>query len=106
MTQELWRFIAALVGGIFFARYLLQMHDFVGEIYGRKCVVDSKKNYLRLVQIFSAKLVLEVFGGKILCSIGFFSIEEQIFILTIAKTFKLLRNRLQAAEQSGDFLKS
>jgi len=63
VTQELWRFIAAVVGGIFFARYLLQMHDFVGEIYGRKCVVDSKKNYLRLVQIFSAKLVLEVFGG-------------------------------------------
>lgn len=59
-TQEEWRVISATVGAIFGVRWLLQIVDFSYGIDHEK--VQSNK-ILRLYQIFSAKLVLEVFGG-------------------------------------------
>ena len=53
---------ASIVGAIFFVRWLMQIKDYVVEIKGGK--VDlGEGTFLRLLQIFSARLVLEVFGG-------------------------------------------
>jgi len=64
LTQELWRFNALTMGFIMFIRYLLQMKDYVISVkYPDTVLVISQAQWIRLVQTFSAKLVLEVFGG-------------------------------------------
>jgi len=67
-TEEFWRNKAIIVGVIFSFRYLLQIKDYLSEMsndYTRVGVVSSndEKNWTRLVQIFSARFVLEVLGG-------------------------------------------
>jgi len=63
-TQELWRCIALTIGFIFFLRFLCQHKDYFTEIKladGSSAMTDTK--WVRLNQIFWAKIVLEVFGG-------------------------------------------
>lgn len=62
-TQEQWRLYAQIIAFIFFIRYILQMRDFIGEIGGKICTIDKEKSWIRYVQIFAARMVLEVFGG-------------------------------------------
>jgi len=57
-TQESWRFNAQVAGLIFFIRFLLQISDYL-----KKQSRDNDASVGRLFQIFSARLVLEVFGG-------------------------------------------
>jgi hypothetical protein len=56
-TLDLWRINASVAGFIFFLRFLMQLVDYIRE--------KSRDNFtrVRLVQVFSARLVLEVFGG-------------------------------------------
>ncbi len=56
-TQEFWRFNAQVAGFIFFFRWLLQISDYL------KKQSRDEASTSRLFQIFSARLVLEVFGG-------------------------------------------
>lgn len=56
-TQETWRFNAQVVGFIFFFRWLLQISDYL------KKQTRDEASPSRLFQIFTARLVLEVFGG-------------------------------------------
>jgi len=64
LTQELWRFNALTVGFIFFIRYLMQMKDYIINVkYPGQTLVISTQQWARLLQVYSAKLVLEVFGG-------------------------------------------
>jgi len=58
-TMDVWRFNALMIGGIFFIRWLLQIKDFITN----NDVEGKSDPFNRLFQIFSAKLVLEVFGG-------------------------------------------
>lgn len=63
-TNVFFRPLALTVGFIFFIRYLLQIKDMVLEAkYGNSSLNMSSEQWTRLFQIFSAKLVLEVFGG-------------------------------------------
>jgi len=68
-TQEFWRNKAIIVAIIFTIRYFFQMKDYTAEIYREFMGVSIEKpkpkgmQWVRLLQIFSAKLVLEVFGG-------------------------------------------
>lgn len=62
-TQEFWRQIALVVGAIFFVRWLLQIKDFVLELNGASNNIDKDRSFTRMLQIFSAKMVLEVWGG-------------------------------------------
>mmetsp|Transcript_63118 Transcript_63118/g.74628 ORF Transcript_63118/g.74628 Transcript_63118/m.74628 type:complete len:414 (-) Transcript_63118:135-1376(-) len=57
-TQELWRFNALAIGFIFFIRYLMQIKDYFIEELDQ-----DKQKYIRYLQIFSARMVLEVWGG-------------------------------------------
>jgi len=58
-TADVWRFNALTVGVVFFIRWLLQIKDFITDND-----VDEKSDpFIRLFQIFSARLVLEVFGA-------------------------------------------
>lgn len=57
-TEEFWRFWAALGGAIFFIRFLLQSKDYINHMEEIK--TNSR---LRCVQIFTPKLILEVWGG-------------------------------------------
>ena len=62
-TQEFWRANASVVAAIFFIRYLMQIRDYVvEEVKGGKVVI-SDGSWKRLLEIWSARLVLEVFGG-------------------------------------------
>lgn len=63
ITQEQWRLYAQVIGFTFFIRFILQMKGFIGEIGGKVCTIDKEKSSYRFLQIFAAKLVLEVFGG-------------------------------------------
>jgi len=63
-TQEFWRFNALTIGFIFFLRFLCQHKDYFTDIVlvdGSAAMTDTK--WLRMMQIFWAKIVLEVFGG-------------------------------------------
>jgi len=65
-TQEEWRFRALTVGALFFIRYGLQMKDYIIKIrFGKEALLLPLTNeqWIRLIQVYSAKLVLEVFGG-------------------------------------------
>eukprot|EP00549_Striatella_unipunctata_P023408 CAMPEP_0118683862 /NCGR_PEP_ID=MMETSP0800-20121206/6298_1 /TAXON_ID=210618 ORGANISM="Striatella unipunctata, Strain CCMP2910" /NCGR_SAMPLE_ID=MMETSP0800 /ASSEMBLY_ACC=CAM_ASM_000638 /LENGTH=320 /DNA_ID=CAMNT_0006580453 /DNA_START=747 /DNA_END=1709 /DNA_ORIENTATION=+ len=63
-TQSFWRFVALVVGFCFYVRFLLQMKDYIIDvIYPGKSLILYRHQFVRLLQIFSAKLVLEVFGG-------------------------------------------
>ena len=63
-TTELWRFNALTVGFIMFIRYLMQMKDYIISVkYPDTVLVISNKQWIRLFQVYAAKLVLEVFGG-------------------------------------------
>jgi len=63
-TQEFWRFNALTVGFIFFIRWFSQIKDFKLEAkYGNSTLSMNSSQWIRLFQIFGAKLVLEVFGG-------------------------------------------
>ena len=63
-TQEFWRYNALVVAAIFFVRFLLQCHDYLSEMSGKYSpLYDEKKGIVRGLQIFSAKIVLEVFGA-------------------------------------------
>ena len=54
-TVNVWRFNALAVGVVFFIRWLLQIKDFITDND-----VDEKSDpFIRLFQIFSARLVLE-----------------------------------------------
>ena len=59
-TIWFWRPISLTVGTIFFCRWILQICDYVGEMPTSKLSIPQLK---RMCEIFSAKLVLEVFGG-------------------------------------------
>lgn len=65
-TVWFWRPTALVVGAIFFARWILQIVDFIEESRG-KTKVQSRFTNVQLMKdilrIWSAKLVLEVFGG-------------------------------------------
>jgi len=64
VTQELWRFNALTMGFIMFLRYLLQMKDYIISVkYPDAVIIISKHQWIRLIQVYSAKIVLEVFGG-------------------------------------------
>jgi len=56
-TQETWRFNAQVVGFLFFLRFLLQVADYL------KKQSRDEFNGVRLIQVFTARLILEVFGG-------------------------------------------
>jgi len=56
-----WRPCAAFFGAVFFVRFCIQIKDFINEFKGQTSA--TKASWSRLFQIFSAKLVLEVFGG-------------------------------------------
>jgi len=58
-TIHVWRFNALSVGVVFFLRWLLQIKDFITF----RDVENNSDKFVRLFQIFSARLVLEVFGG-------------------------------------------
>eukprot|EP00568_Trieres_chinensis_P003964 CAMPEP_0183292630 /NCGR_PEP_ID=MMETSP0160_2-20130417/1621_1 /TAXON_ID=2839 ORGANISM="Odontella Sinensis, Strain Grunow 1884" /NCGR_SAMPLE_ID=MMETSP0160_2 /ASSEMBLY_ACC=CAM_ASM_000250 /LENGTH=167 /DNA_ID=CAMNT_0025453613 /DNA_START=20 /DNA_END=523 /DNA_ORIENTATION=+ len=61
-TQEFWRMNASIIASIFAVRWIMQIRDYLLEMNGTK--VDLNEGTLkRLLQIFSARLVLEVFGG-------------------------------------------
>jgi len=61
-TQELWRKNALIVGTIFLVRYAMQIRDYVEEqIHGQS--LEKPNSWKRMFQIFSAKIVLEVFGA-------------------------------------------
>jgi ABC-type multidrug transport system fused ATPase/permease subunit len=63
-TTGLWRFNALTVGFVMFIRFLMQMKDYVISVkYPNTVLVISKKQWIRLAQVYSAKIVLEVFGG-------------------------------------------
>jgi len=63
-TTEFWRFQALTMGFIMFLRYLMQMKDYVISVkYPDTVLIISKEHWIRLLQVYSAKLVLEVFGG-------------------------------------------
>jgi hypothetical protein len=63
-TTELWRFNALTIGFIMFIRYLMQMKDYIISVkYPETVLVISNKQWIRLFQVYAAKLVLEVFGG-------------------------------------------
>jgi len=62
-TVGFWRSAALLVGIIFFGRYLLQALDFIKQINVKAPSVATIGRRIRFVQIFSARLVLDVFGG-------------------------------------------
>lgn len=68
-SQEFWRNKAVIVAIIFTFRFFLQMKDYTAEIYQEYMGVPvdvskpSGMKWIRLLQIFSARLVLEVFGG-------------------------------------------
>jgi len=62
-TQEYWRHVALTIAFLFFCRFLLQIKDYVGEINGKRNTIDDHKSWTRFLQIFAAKIVLEVFGG-------------------------------------------
>ena len=59
-TIWFWRPISLTVGAVFFCRWILQICDYVGEMPNSKLSIPQLK---RMCEIFSAKLVLEVFGG-------------------------------------------
>mmetsp|Transcript_628 Transcript_628/g.1014 ORF Transcript_628/g.1014 Transcript_628/m.1014 type:complete len:199 (+) Transcript_628:77-673(+) len=65
-TVWFWRPTALIIGAIFFARWILQIIDFINESKGQ-IKVNSRFTNVQLVKdvlrVFSAKLVLEVFGG-------------------------------------------
>ena len=52
-TQEFWRHTATIIGIIFLIRFFLQIRDFVQDR------TPSGSMPVRLIQIFSAKFVLE-----------------------------------------------
>ena len=57
-NQDFWRFSCSIFLCIFFARFVIQARDYLGH-----AVEPGVKPWVRLVQIFSAKFVLEVLGG-------------------------------------------
>jgi len=65
LTQWFWRPAAIVFGAIFFARWMMQIRDFMDET--GLSMKNGKKvegfPLRRLYEIYSAKLVLEVFGG-------------------------------------------
>jgi len=61
-TIWFWRPCALFFGFVFFIRWTKQIQDYLDEVYSGKSV-ERLNAMVRLVQIFSAKLVLEVFGG-------------------------------------------
>lgn len=61
-TVWFWRPCALFIGFIFFIRWTKQIQDYLDEVYTGNSV-ERLNAMVRLVQIFSAKLVLEVFGG-------------------------------------------
>merc|ERR1712071_66429 len=51
---------------IFFVRFLLQCNDYLTDMYGNKFANDfdlNRKDKVRFAQVFSATIVLQVFGG-------------------------------------------
>ena len=62
-TQEFWRFNALVAATIFFVRFLLQCNDYLSEMSGKYSSLYDDKRGIRGLQIFSAKIVLEVFGA-------------------------------------------
>jgi len=62
-TQEFWRTNACVFGVIFAVRWLMQIRDYMTQVGGSKISLDEG-SAKRLAQIFSAKMVLEVFGGS------------------------------------------
>ncbi len=59
-TIWLWRPVSLTIGAIFFFRWVLQIRDYAEDISYSKI---SSTQLIRLCEIFSAKLILEVFGG-------------------------------------------
>lgn len=63
VTQERWRLVALVVGSIFMCRFVLNIIDFLGEMNGKPYTLDQVKSWKRFCQIFSARFILEVWGG-------------------------------------------
>jgi len=62
-SQEFWRIMACSIGFIFLIRWMMQIRDFIMDKSADSGPFDKSSQWVRLVQVFSAKLVLEVFGG-------------------------------------------
>ncbi|KAL7565036.1 hypothetical protein ACA910_020747 [Epithemia clementina (nom. ined.)] len=63
-TQEFWRITAVAVGIIFLFRFMSQLHGYLQEMRGKPpSILTTSNSMTRLCQVFSAKFVLEVFGG-------------------------------------------
>jgi hypothetical protein len=62
-TQEFWRQVAAFVGAAFFFRWILQMKDYFKDIKGNPNPVYKNHSGMRCLQVFTAKMILEVWGG-------------------------------------------
>lgn len=60
-TVWFWRPVALTFGAIFFCRWILQICDYIGD--EMPSVAITAYQMKRCAEIFSAKLVLEVFGG-------------------------------------------
>jgi len=62
-TQEFWRYTAQIVGFIFLVRWVLQIRDYAHDCNGIPNPHEKDRSLKRIVQVFSAKMVLEVWGG-------------------------------------------
>jgi len=77
-TQEFWRGVALSIGGIFFVRFIMQCSDYLDDMRAslsksdeEQCLIGEvankirkeMKTWRRYYEVFSAKLVLEVFGA-------------------------------------------
>jgi hypothetical protein len=60
-TQEFFRVVSCIFGVLFFFRFCVQLRDFVKQMRGEE--LPTTDPMLQFWQIFSVKLVLEVFGG-------------------------------------------
>ena len=58
-TQEFWRYNAVVVGFIFLVRWMMQIKDYILDRNIDNERFDKKNQWIRLLQIYSAKLVLE-----------------------------------------------
>lgn len=64
VTQERWRLVARIGGGVFLGRFLLQARDFVKEMRGEPNTMhDETKSWTRLFHVFPPRFLLEVCGG-------------------------------------------
>jgi hypothetical protein len=63
-NNEIWRIIALVVGGIFLYRFWLHVHHYLEHDYEFPPIKMHHRHHKKpFLQMFSSKLVLQVFGG-------------------------------------------